>query len=72
MRSDPMDVKETKKPSVGPSLVVRDKAPTPVEPAKKKPYSTPKLVVYGTLSDLTRGNGNAGNLDNGVGPKQTH
>ena len=72
MSSDPPDVKETHKPSTGPSLVVRGEGLPPVELPKKKPYSTPKLVVYGTLSDLTRGTGSAGNLDNGAGPNKTH
>jgi hypothetical protein len=28
---------------------------TTAEPAQKKPYAAPKLVVYGTVSKLTQG-----------------
>jgi hypothetical protein len=27
---------------------------TAIKPVRKKPYATPKLVVYGTVSKLTR------------------
>ena len=29
----------------------------------KKPYSTPKLVAYGDLTDVTRATGKAGSMD---------
>jgi hypothetical protein len=40
--------------------------PLPIEKTKKD-YSSPKLVVYGSLSDLTRGVGSHGNDDGGSG-----
>jgi hypothetical protein len=39
--------------------------PRPVN-AAKKPYSTPKLVVYGTLHDITGAVGNKGAKDGGT------
>ena len=41
-------------------------ATTYLEKPPKKPYSTPKLAVYGKLSDLTRSLGNTGVPDGGV------
>lgn len=35
----------------------------PPEPAKKKPYSTPQLTVYGTLRALTQNHTTRGNRD---------
>ena len=36
----------------------------PVEiPVKKKPYESPKLLVYGNLADLTRSKGSKGKRD---------
>jgi len=73
MSSDPPDVKETPKPSTGPSLVVRGEGLPPVELPKKKPYSTPKLVVYGTLAEITKmiASG-SGATDNAGGTNKTH
>jgi hypothetical protein len=34
----------------------------------KRPYSTPRLVVYGKLSDITRSLGSTGVSDGGVAP----
>lgn len=34
---------------------------------KKKPYQPPKLLVYGDLSQMTRGLGGSGRLDGGSG-----
>jgi hypothetical protein len=36
----------------------------PVKPEPKKPYIPPKLVVYGTVRDLTLSQGRGGHLDN--------
>ncbi len=33
----------------------------------KKPYQTPKLLVYGDLAEMTRTTGMAGNRDGSVG-----
>jgi hypothetical protein len=38
---------------------------TASEPAKKKPYATPKLVAFGTVSKLTQ-NGAGSGADGGV------
>lgn len=35
----------------------------PVQTGSKKPYSSPKLTVYGTVRDLTQANTNRGNRD---------
>lgn len=74
MSSDSPNVKDTLKPSSGPSLVVRDQYLPPVELPRKRPYSTPKLVVYGTLSEITKTVASgSGALDNGgAGPNKTH
>jgi hypothetical protein len=37
----------------------------PVAPDPKKPYSAPKLTVYGTVRELTQSNGPRGGLDGG-------
>ena len=37
----------------------------PVKPETKKPYSKPKLTVYGTVRELTRSVGNTGQRDGG-------
>ena len=42
----------------------KKEATVPQKPAKK-PYSTPKLVIYGNLSDITRAVGKTGALDGG-------
>ncbi len=39
----------------------------PVKREPKKPYSKPKLTVYGTVRELTRTVGNKGHLDGGSG-----
>jgi hypothetical protein len=33
--------------------------------AKKKPYESPKLLVYGNLMEMTRARGKSGRLDGG-------
>jgi hypothetical protein len=35
--------------------------------AVKKPYSSPELVVYGTVEDLTRTVANTGAMDGNIG-----
>jgi hypothetical protein len=35
----------------------------PVESGIKKPYSSPKLAVYGTVRELTQANNTRGNRD---------
>jgi hypothetical protein len=35
----------------------------PVKPEPKKPYIPPKLIVYGTVRDLTLSQGRSGHLD---------
>ncbi len=42
----------------------------PVKREPKKPYSKPKLTVYGTVRELTRAIGNKGNLDGGTGNRK--
>jgi hypothetical protein len=37
----------------------------PVEPEPKKPYSKPKLTVYGTVRELTQSTGGHGQRDGG-------
>jgi hypothetical protein len=37
----------------------------PVKRETKKPYSKPKLTVYGTVRELTQRNGSRGQLDGG-------
>jgi hypothetical protein len=37
----------------------------PVAPEPKKPYSAPKLTVYGTVRELTQAAGTAEQLDGG-------
>ena len=37
----------------------------PVEQEPKKPYSKPKLTVYGTVKELTQSTGNSGSRDGG-------
>jgi hypothetical protein len=34
-------------------------------PAKKKPYQSPKLYVYGSLTQMTQGKGLIGRTDGG-------
>ena len=36
----------------------------------RKPYSSPELIVYGTVEDLTRNVGVMGNADGGGPPNQ--
>jgi hypothetical protein len=35
----------------------------PSEKLAKKPYQSPKLLVYGDLKEMTRSNGGVGKLD---------
>ncbi len=35
----------------------------PVKPAPKKPYTPPKITVYGTVRDLTLSQGRSGRND---------
>jgi hypothetical protein len=45
----------------------------PVKRDSKKPYSSPKLTVYGTVQELTQKKGLGGNADGGSFPRsQTH
>jgi len=37
------------------------------QPQKKKPYQSPKLLVYGDLSQMTRSLGKIGQKDAGTG-----
>jgi hypothetical protein len=39
-------------------------------PVKKKPYQSPKLLVYGDLTQLTQTKGTSGSLDKGGGKKR--
>ena len=44
-----------------------------VAPGPKKPYSEPKLTVYGTVRELTQKVGRHGKTDGGVFPRNlTH
>jgi hypothetical protein len=43
----------------------------PVAPGPKKPYSAPKLLVYGTIRDLTQKIGRRGKSDSGRAPRNT-
>jgi hypothetical protein len=45
----------------------------PVKREPKKPYTKPKLTVYGTVKELTQAQGNRGQRDGG-GPRtpRTH
>lgn len=36
----------------------------PVQTGSKKPYSSPKLTVYGTVRELTQSHQTSGNPDN--------
>lgn len=36
----------------------------PVQTGTKKPYSSPKLIVYGTVRELTQSHNTQGNPDN--------
>jgi hypothetical protein len=46
---------------------------TPDRGPTKKPYSKPRLEVYGTLRDIAQAVGNAGNADGGSGnPNHQH
>jgi len=38
-------------------------------PAKKKPYQSPKLLVYGSLTQMTQGTGLLGRKDGGKNRK---
>jgi hypothetical protein len=40
----------------------------PVQTGSKKPYSSPKLTVYGTVRDLTHSHNTIGNRDNARRP----
>jgi hypothetical protein len=42
-----------------------------VEPEMKKPYSSPQLIVYGTVRELTRMVGSSGQNDGGP-PRGSH
>jgi len=45
----------------------------PVAPGPKKPYSAPKLTVYGTVRELTQKVGQHGKPDKGHTPRNnTH
>jgi hypothetical protein len=46
----------------------------PVEREPKRPYSKPKLTVYGTVRELTQSTGNNGQRDGARGQRnlQTH
>jgi hypothetical protein len=45
----------------------------PVAPVPKKPYSAPKLTVYGTVRELTQKVGRHGQSDKGKAPRNlTH
>jgi hypothetical protein len=47
----------------------------PVKREPKKPYSKPKLTVYGTVYELTKTLGHSGNLDGQtipLRPNKTH
>jgi len=37
----------------------------PVKPKTKKPYSKPKLTIYGTVRELTQSGGTHGTRDGG-------
>jgi hypothetical protein len=41
----------------------------PVAPESKKPYSAPKLTVYGTVRELTQKKGKRGKPDGGKFPR---
>jgi len=41
------------------------KQPSQAQPAKKKPYQAPKLLVYGDLTQMTLAAGSKGQLDGG-------
>jgi len=57
-----MDPRETSHPAV----------PT-TRPRSKKAYETPRLALYGTISQLTRTTGNQGTSDGGTAPlHKTH
>jgi hypothetical protein len=34
-------------------------------PSKKKPYQSPKLLIYGNLTQMTRSHGTIGKVDKG-------
>lgn len=36
------------------------------EPSKKKPYQSPKLLIYGNLTQMTLASKNLGHLDGGT------
>jgi hypothetical protein len=40
----------------------------PVKPEPKKPYTPPKVTVYGTVRDLTLHMGTKGKADHPTGP----
>lgn len=44
---------------------------SPAESGKKKPYSRPRLEVYGNLREITKTTGKAGTGDN-PNPNHTH
>jgi|HubBroStandDraft_4_1064222.scaffolds.fasta_scaffold332734_1 hypothetical protein len=41
----------------------------PQERGPKKPYTTPKLTVHGTVQEITKTQGLTGHRDNGSFPK---
>ena len=41
----------------------------PVKPEPKKPYTPPKVTVYGTVRELTLAKGFHGTKDNAIGVK---
>jgi hypothetical protein len=46
--------------------------PSVVVPSKKKPYQSPKLLIYGNLTEMTRAAKNRGGLDGATrGPRRT-
>lgn len=40
---------------------------SPSPPVGTAPYAAPKLVVYGSLADITRATGKTSNMDGGTG-----
>jgi hypothetical protein len=38
-------------------------------PSKKKPYESPKLLIYGNLTQMTQSRGLTGRPDNGKNPR---
>ncbi len=44
-------------------------SPEKLEPQKKKPYQSPKLLIYGNLTEMTQAGGRTGRKDNHTGPR---